>query len=128
MRRGLSIFLVLFFGLGPLSAVSQSSDESRLPPCCRRHGAHHCAMSDAMMARMVQAASGTPAFSAPAHCPFYPGAAAAAISKARALVAPATALPVLLAQFHTPAAGPAAARTGQFRTQAGRSPPPTAFA
>ena len=31
MQRALSIFLILFFGFGPLSAASQESDESRLP-------------------------------------------------------------------------------------------------
>jgi hypothetical protein len=124
MRRGLSILLVLFFWLGPLTATLQAGDDMRLPPCCRRHGAHHCAMSDAMMARMGQAASGsTPVVSAPSHCPLYPGAANAVVSPIHALAPSAAGMPALLAQAHTPAASRAAARMGQIRTRAGRSPP-----
>src|ERR1035438_8325373 len=52
MRRCVSIFLVLCFGLGPLTGMLEASDESRLPACCRRHGAHHCAMA-MQMAAMV---------------------------------------------------------------------------
>ncbi|MGB7548225.1 MAG: hypothetical protein WBM14_10785, partial [Terracidiphilus sp.] len=85
MRRVLSIFLVLLFGLGPLSATLEASDDARLPPCCRRHGAHHCAMAEAMIARMAQAASGTPAFTAPSHCPFYPTNASAILAPVYAL-------------------------------------------
>jgi hypothetical protein len=44
MRRVFSIFLILFFGLGPLSALVEGSDDASLPACCRRLGAHHCAM------------------------------------------------------------------------------------
>ena len=50
MRRGFSIFLILFFGLGPLSALIDGSEDASLPPCCRRHGAHHCAMYARIMA------------------------------------------------------------------------------
>ena len=32
MRRGLAIFLILLFGLAPLTAALAASDESRLPP------------------------------------------------------------------------------------------------
>ena len=63
MRRGFSIFLVLFFGLGPLSALVDGSEDASLPPCCRRHGAHHCAMYARIMAmRARPALDPTPAF------------------------------------------------------------------
>lgn len=124
MRRGLSIFLVLFFGLGPLTATLQASDESRLPPCCRRHGAHHCAMYDAMVAQMVQAESGsTPVLSAPSHCPYYPGNSTAATASFHALAPSQAGLPALLAQAHSPAGSRAAARLHRIRTHAGRGPP-----
>jgi len=45
MRRTLSIFLVLFFGLGPVAAALHAEEDAGLPACCRRHGAHHCAMA-----------------------------------------------------------------------------------
>jgi hypothetical protein len=44
MRRALSILLVLLFGAGPLSFAFSLSDDISLPACCRRLGAHHCAM------------------------------------------------------------------------------------
>src|SRR3954454_15626122 len=44
MRRALSILLVLLFGAGPLTFAFSLSDDILLPACCRRHGAHHCAM------------------------------------------------------------------------------------
>lgn len=54
MRRILSICLMLVLGLGPVMAAvpaealtfawAADGAESVLPACCRRHGAHHCAM------------------------------------------------------------------------------------
>ncbi len=123
MRRALSIVLVLLFGLGPLSATIEASDDARLPPCCRRHGAHHCAMAGAMIARMAQAASGAPAFTTPSHCPFYPCNASAILAPVYALASAAASLPGPMAQAHAPAASRAAARVTQIRTCAGRSPP-----
>lgn len=128
MRRGLSILLVLLFGLGPLAATLQADDDMCLPPCCRRHGTHHCAMSDAMMARMAQTRpDSAPAFTAPSHCPMYPGNMHAAVTPAHALAPSAADMPFLLAQAHSPAASLAAARMSQLRTRAGRGPPPMHF-
>jgi hypothetical protein len=124
MRRGLSIFLLLLFCLGPLAAALPGSDESRLPPCCRRHGAHHCAMAERMAAMTRQAASGSvPMAGAPSHCPFYPSSNAVPATADHALAAAPASLPAMLAQAHTPAAGRAAARLSQIRTRAGRGPP-----
>ncbi len=124
MQRRLSIFLVLLFALGPLTATLQAGDDLRLPPCCRRNGAHHCAMADEMMARMAHAAPDpSPAFTAPSHCPFYPGSANALVSSIHALTPSATRMPDLLTQAHSPASSRAAARMSQLLTIAGRSPP-----
>jgi hypothetical protein len=120
MRRGLAIFLILFYGLSPLAAALPASDESRLPPCCRRHGAHHCAM---MMRMKALETSGKPFFTAPSTCPLFPGYAAALTAAIDALAATPVSLPVLLAQPHSPAASRAAARLSQIRTHAGRGPP-----
>jgi len=124
MRRGLSIFLILLFWLGPLAVLLPAGDDSGLPVCCRRHGAHHCEESMRMVARMVEAGSGnTPLFSAPAHCPLYPGYACVPTTPQNALAASPLSLPVLLAFPHSPAAARAAARLSQIRTRAGRGPP-----
>jgi hypothetical protein len=124
MRRGFSIFLILLFGLGPLTAALSASAESRLPPCCRRHGAHHCAMSMQLAAMRAQAASGgAPLLSAPSHCPLFPDSAAAPATAVHALVASPVSLPALLARPHSPAAGSAAARLSRIRTRVGRGPP-----
>jgi hypothetical protein len=123
MRRDLSIFLVLLFGLGPLTATLTADDDSRLPPCCRRHGAHHCAMSDAMMARMVQAASGKPIVTAPAHCPFYPTNSNATVASIHALTPSAASQPSALEQSHPRPAYCKSVCMALIRTHAGRGPP-----
>jgi hypothetical protein len=127
MRRALSIFLVMFFGLGPLSTMLQADDEVRLPACCRRHGAHHCAMPDGALTRMV-ASTDRPVLSAPSHCPYYPQGSCASLSSIHALT-PSNALhPALLAQNHSPAASRASARVSQLRTRADRGPPTSILA
>jgi hypothetical protein len=72
MQRGFSILLALWFGLMPLAPALQGSDDANLPACCRRHGVHHCAMSDEAVAHILAAISHQPAFTAPSHCPLYP--------------------------------------------------------
>lgn len=86
MRRGFSIFLVLFFGLGPLSALMDGSENASLPPCCRRHGAHHCAMYQRILAmRAQQGLDPRPAVSDPLTCPRYPGPTIAMLMPAHAV-------------------------------------------
>jgi hypothetical protein len=123
MQRALSICLIFFFGFGPLSAAFQPNDDSRLPACCRRHGAHHCAMSDSMMTRMAGSASGTQFLTAPSHCPLYPNGGFVPNAPVHALARYAEGLPTLLAQGHSPAATRAAARMSQLRTRSDRGPP-----
>jgi hypothetical protein len=123
MRRALSILLVLFFSLGPLAATLQGDDDARLPACCRRHGAHHCAMTAQMAAMLVGAESGKPVLTAPSTCPAFPGSVAATAPAPQALAGSAVSLPALLAHPHSPAGGRSAARLSQIRTRAGRAPP-----
>ncbi len=124
MRRGFSIFLILFFGLGPLSAFIDGSEDAGLPPCCRRHGAHHCAMYAEIMAmRAGRGIDPTPSFSAPLTCPLYHGPAFSMLMPAHALAATAQ---KVRAQFtHSPA--PSFDRIAVFSTPghayAGRGPP-----
>src|ERR1700677_2076186 len=87
MRRALSISLILFFGFGPLAATLGASDDAGLPACCRRHGAHHCAMSMRMVAAIMDTAPGKAIFTAPLTCPEFPGSAAATTSAPQAIAA-----------------------------------------
>jgi hypothetical protein len=122
MKRWLSIFLVLVFGVGPLVATLAASDESRLPFCCRRQGVHHCAMST-QTAAMIGASAPALNIKAPPTCPWFPCNSVALNTTALALALTPVGLPALLAQTHSPATGRAAARISQVRTRAGRGPP-----
>lgn len=125
MRRGFSILLILFFGLGPLSATAGASDgNATLPACCRRGGAHHCALAMQRAAADASLPPGsTPVVSTPLTCPYYPGAAVAITGPAPALVAVAAHLPVLAASFYSAAAVATPSLSIPNRTHAGRGPP-----
>ena len=123
MRRTISIFLVLFFGLGPVAAALHAEEDAGLPACCRRHGAHHCAMASTMGQNDRK-----PGLSAPSTCPYFPGYNLAPSNAPLALAAPPVSLPAMLVQPHTPAAARAAARLSQIRTRAGRGPPVSSLA
>src|SRR5690348_551797 len=73
MRRALSILLVLVFGmpaLVPLLGAATSGDAS-IPACCRRHGQHHCLMSDSEGSMLQATGVAAPEFRAPApKCPY----------------------------------------------------------
>lgn len=124
MKRILSTLLILIFGLGPLLEALPASAESSLPACCRRHGAHHCAMSAVKTPIASEAAPGAAyALTAPMHCRSFPGYADAYTTQISAMAVSATCLPILLAQAHSPAASRVAALLSQIRTRAGRAPP-----
>jgi hypothetical protein len=74
VRRILAITLLIAFGFPLVAPVfaATADPEASLPPCCRSHGKHHCAM----MHMMLLAAMSHPAFQAPP-CPFYPSTATA---------------------------------------------------
>ncbi|HUA92256.1 MAG TPA: hypothetical protein VL991_06795 [Terracidiphilus sp.] len=124
MRRGFSILLILFFGLGPLSATLGASEDTSLPACCRRHGAHHCALAiETSTTRTVQSGS-TPVVSAPLTCPYYPGSVATIIaSSVQALVAAGIQVPAPAVPSYDVAVVTAAAASHPSRTHAGRGPP-----
>lgn len=124
MRRGFSILLIFLFGLGPLSATLEGNDEAGLPACCRRHGAHHCAVSMQMADSGVQAQSqSAPVLSAPLTCPAYPGSAAVITGPGSALVAAAANLPILAARTYKSTTIAAVVLSNPSRTHAGRGPP-----
>lgn len=124
MRRGLSILLVLSFSLGPLTAALRADDDSRLPACCRRHGKHHCAMSEDAAIALAQEASGsTPVFRAPSHCPYFPEYLARSMAPSQWLAATAISLAAPLSQALSHASITAALRLQPIRARAGRGPP-----
>lgn len=87
MRRVSSVILILLFWLGPLTAAFQGGDESRLPICCRRHGAHHCAMDEQTALSRMLASDRGPSFVAPPHCANFPRSAARITAPVFALAA-----------------------------------------
>jgi len=97
MRRLLAItLLIAFFAPAAALSLTTTDSEAGLPPCCRSHGAHHCAMRHSILR---QADSRAP-LAAPGPCPFYPVAATAPQTVSFAL---GTA-PQFAARFHRGAA------------------------
>jgi hypothetical protein len=124
MRRGLSIFLVLFFLLSPLASALDAGQDASLPACCRRHGAHHCAMEMQAASPRPQAQSETtPVVSTPLTCPYYPGPATMMTGPAPALASRAAGLPATLEQTFAPTAWQSGALSHSATTHAGRGPP-----
>jgi hypothetical protein len=123
MRRGFSIFLILIFGLGPLQSLIDGSEDASLPSCCRRHGAHHCAMTVQGAVSKATTQDKTPTVSAPSTCPYYPGALAMLSTQAKALVVTASAVTAQFTSACVPAAAHMALLASPVRTHAGRGPP-----
>jgi hypothetical protein len=122
MRRGFSIFLILLFGLGPLSAFVDGSEDASLPPCCRRHGAHHCAMA-MQMAAMARIPDPHSAFSTLLTCPYYPGPTMTILMPVHALTAEATGIRVEMTRKFVAALAQPFAYSRASLTYAGRGPP-----
>lgn len=123
MRRGFSIFLILLFGLGPLSAMIPGSEDASLPACCRRNGAHHCAITAQMAAMMAKIADPQPAFSAPLTCPIYPGLSLTLLLPAHALMTAQASADIASTHSLAPVFARAAAHSSPSREHSGRAPP-----
>lgn len=123
MRRPLAFLLILFFALGPLQGALEAGEDSRLPACCRRHGAHHCAMSEDMQSALERATSSVPAFAASATCPSFPGFALGFSTPSHALAASGSWALVLLEQSHSPHRASSDMRSIQLGIRSGRAPP-----
>ena len=124
MRRSFSIFLVLLFGLSPLASAFDAGQEASLPACCRRHGAHHCAMA-MEAARRAEQGQGTsfPAFTSPLTCSHYPSPATLMTGPVPALASLPGRWPALAARAFAHPATLAAAFSRPATTHAGRGPP-----
>ena len=116
MRRSLAIAIVLLFGLAPVSALLPHAEESSLRACCRRNGAHHCAMGTMDAA---QAAAGH-FFAATNHCPYYGNATRATVT---AFVPPSFALTHLPSATLLLHAASASAALDATYLSSGRGPP-----
>jgi hypothetical protein len=124
MRRGLSIFLILTFAFGPLSALADGSEDANLPACCRRAGAHHCAISMHRAAMRAEAESEkTTSIGVPSTCPQYPGLAAMFAAPAPALAASSASAAVAAATLRTGDGGHEVIFSATLGTHAGRGPP-----
>lgn len=125
MRRILSISLILLLWLPAFAVVLPDVSESRLPFCCRRNGAHHCAMS-AEAATGADTASGqtnSPVFSAPSRCPQFPVNMAATTGPQFLGAGWAASGPALAVSLFVPGASHESARSAQLRTPSDRGPP-----
>jgi hypothetical protein len=122
MRRALSISLILLFWLPAFAALMPGSEDVRLPWCCRRQGAHHCAMDSA-----DRGASG-PAFKAASRCAQFPGELPATLAPVFVAAAAPALRPVLVSSIDSPVARREAARAGRLRAQLDRGPPATSLA
>jgi len=125
MRRALSISLILLLWLPALAALMPGMADVRLPFCCRRAGAHHCAMDSA--AGASNEGSG-PAISAPSRCPEFPAAVPAAPSQQFAMAAAPAHWAAQAAAIDSRVARREAARAGKLRAQLDRGPPASATA
>jgi hypothetical protein len=129
VRRGFSIYLVLFFALGPLTVLLPASDSAALPACCRRDGAHHCAMYMHMMAaRMIVPPGAPPIAKAPSHCPYYPQHPTVLTGPVYTVAVSTAPVPALRAQALVPAAGRTDRLFNPVTPLAGRGPPAIALA
>ena len=124
MRRALSISLILLLWLPAVAALMPGAGDASLPFCCRRQGAHHCAM-DAGAATPGDGSG--PAVHAPSRCPQFPNLPATVSPTSIAAVAQADGLPMVVG-FYSPFARRDAIRAGRKRVQLDRGPPASALA
>jgi hypothetical protein len=117
MRRILSISLTLLLWLGPLASLLPGSDESQLPFCCRRHGAHHCGMDAA------SAQGSSVEVKALSRCAQFPAALGVSTTPAAGLTASAINPLILFIDKYSSGASRNGARAGQIRAAADRGPP-----
>lgn len=93
--------------LAPLFAAG-TADDASVPPCCRRHGQHHCFMSEQERATLQAMGLAAPEFRAPApKCPYQRSAprfvqqGRFAVPVAQAVYASVVSHPTGLAQTHS---------------------------
>jgi hypothetical protein len=126
MRRALSISLILLFWLPAFAALMPGSEDVRLPYCCRRQGAHHCAMDSARNSDLPGTSG--PALKAPSRCPQFPGSLPATVAPVFVASAVPAQWPAVASGIYSSVARREAARAGRLRAQLDRGPPFSALA
>jgi len=118
VRRIAATLLLLTFSIALITPLLSASDpESKLPPCCRRNGKHHCA------AMGSTEPSSVPTLQA-SRCASYPMAIVVAATPLVSL--PIVSLASIAAPIHHPAIRPQAqslCRSSFGRTRQKRGPP-----
>ncbi len=121
MRRALSISLIVLLWLPAVAALLPGSGDARLPFCCRRSGAHHCAMD--AETNSAQTGSTGLTVKAPSRCAQFPGSIPATISRVFVATAEPSHWPALTAGIYSRVARRDAARAGRLLAQLDRGPP-----
>jgi hypothetical protein len=117
---GLSVVASLMFALlAPLVLISQNN--SGIPVCCRRSGAHHCA-------EMAVTVGNTPAASSGQHCPEWPRMIAASHTPVFVMASAPGAVTGLAPQDSIATRNAKALRIARERQLALRGPPLSSLA
>jgi len=122
MRRLLSISLILLLWMPALAALLPGSEDVRLPFCCRRQGAHHCAMDSG------QNADSGPTVKASSRCSQFPAVLPATIAPVFVVATAPAHGSALVPAIYSSTARREAARAGRLRAQLDRGPPASALA
>ena len=127
MQRRLLSILLFWATLFPLIAPALSTGamgQSTLPACCRRGGAHHCAMSAAFRALLQKQLDGTTRIAAPPEkCPYRPSSLAAAHPQTPTLSSSATYVAFALHEPSPAAQAECLRRISFDRSRQKRGPP-----
>jgi hypothetical protein len=117
--------LILLLWLPALATLLPGEADARLPFCCRRQGAHHCAMETGGAG---EGDSSGPVFAAPSHCPLFPGSEPATVGRVFVVAAGPAVWTAEFSRIDVRVGRREAARDGRLRTQLDRGPPSSAIA
>jgi hypothetical protein len=93
MQRASATLLLTLFSVSLMAPFLSADPESKLPPCCRKNGKHHCAMM-----RDAAPPSAGAGLTGNSSCPFYRGSSAIPIAGTANLI---TSFPVFYATVRT---------------------------
>lgn len=119
MRRALASLLLVLFSFPLVAPALASGTAAQLPPCCRRDGKHHCAMSP-------ESADQDPALrSIGTKCPYFPRSTASSPNELSPAIAGncGSLLLAMLSQRVLVRLNPPVAGSGLSRSHRKRGPP-----
>jgi hypothetical protein len=121
MQRVSAILLLVFVSFSLIAPSVRPDAGSKLPPCCRKNGQHHCSMDPAVH---DEQASATAIQSVSAKCPLFPNGGAAPASGVAGVPRPAVLFFAAIASHPTAHAQTEAQfRVSFSRTRQKRGPP-----